>query len=147
MRITVLCAGKIKEDYFNDAIAEYKKRLSRYCRLEIDEVADGPDAEAEADRFLKRLPEDAFIISLEIEGQQTDSVGFAKELERLGTDGLSRIVFLIGGSEGLSKRVTDRADLHLSFSRLTFPHKLMRVILLEQIYRAMRIIHHEPYHK
>ncbi len=147
MKITVICAGRLKEAYFADAVSEYVKRLSRYTVTEIAEVADGPDMKAEAERIIKRIPEGAFIITLEIEGRQYTSEEFASRLERLKTDGISHFVFIIGGSDGLDESVKKRSDLSLSFSKFTFPHMLMRVILLEQIYRAMKIINNEPYHK
>lgn len=159
MRITVLCVGKMKEKYLADAVSEYAKRLSRYCQLEIIEVADEktPDGasetvnrkilEKEGQRLLGRISDGAYVIALAIEGKQPDSLEFAEKLERLGTGGTSHIVFVIGGSLGLAEAVMKRADERMSFSRLTFPHQLMRVILLEQVYRAYRIMNHAPYHK
>ncbi len=159
MKITVVCVGKIKEDYFAGAVLEYAKRLSRYCRLEIIEVADektpdqAPEAvnrqilEKEGKRILAKIPESAYVIALAVEGKQPDSPGLAAKIEKLGIQGISHIVFIIGGSLGLYEQVMKAADEAMSFSRLTFPHQLMRVILLEQIYRAYRIINHEPYHK
>ena len=159
MKITVLAVGKVKESYFRDAIAEYSKRLSKYCKLEIIEVADEktPDKasdreaemikEKEADRLLKYIKEDAFVCPLAIEGVQLDSVALAGRIERIGLQGKSHIIFIIGGSLGLHASVLRRADMLLSFSAMTFPHQLMRVILLEQIYRAYRIMANEPYHK
>lgn len=151
--------GKIKEKFYRDAIAEYAKRLGRYCKLEIIEVADEktPDGagaavesqirEKEGERMEKHLRDGAFVCALAIEGTQLDSVELSEKLERLGTKGTSHIIFLIGGSLGMSKQLLQRADLKLSFSKMTFPHQLMRVVLLEQIYRAYRIMNHEPYHK
>ena len=159
MKITVVCVGKIKEDYFRDAVSEYSKRLSRYCRLEIVEVADEktPDGASEAledairgkeaDRILKKLPEDSYKIILDIGGCKMDSVVFGRRIEKLGVEGKSHIAFVIGGSLGLHQNVKQRADETLSFSDMTFPHQLMRVILLEQIYRGFRIVNGEPYHK
>lgn len=159
MKITVMSVGKSKENYWNQAVAEYSKRLGRYCKLELIEVADEktPDGasekleeqirEKEGKRLLDRLAPDAWVIALAIEGNMPDSVGLAKKLERLGVMGTSHIVFIIGGSLGLSKEVMKRADEALSFSAMTFPHQLMRVILLEQLYRSYRIINGEPYHK
>lgn len=159
MKITILTVGKIKEKYLKDAIAEYSKRLSRYCRLEIIEVADEktPDNASEtvedairskeAERILKYVKEDAYIITLEIGGKQLASEELAEKIEKLGIQGNSHIIFIIGGSIGLGKEVLERSDYALSFSRMTFPHQLMRVILLEQIYRSYRIINGEPYHK
>ena len=159
MRITILCVGKIKEKFCRDAIAEYEKRLSRYCKFEIIEVADektpdhASDTEEtmiknkEADRMEKYLKDSSYVIALAIDGKQLDSVQLSGKLEFLGTSGTSHIIFVIGGSLGLSDRILNRADYKLSFSKMTFPHQLMRVILSEQIYRSYRIMNHEPYHK
>ncbi len=159
MKISILTVGKIKEKYLKDAIAEYSKRLSKYCKLEIIEVADEKTPEnassaeeaaileKEAERLLKYIREDAYVITLEIEGTQFSSKELAHKIDMLGIQGHSNLQFVIGGSLGLGKSIRARADLALSFSRLTFPHQLMRVILLEQIYRSFRIINGEPYHK
>lgn len=159
MKITIIAVGKIKEKYFRDAVAEYAKRLSKYCRFEVIEVEDEktPDKagfaleeqikEREAERILKHVKEDAYVITLEIMGKKLDSVSFAEKIEKLATYGRSQIQFIIGGSLGLHKTVSERADEKLSFSDMTFPHQLMRVILSEQIYRSFRIVNGEPYHK
>lgn len=159
MKITVITVGKIKEKYLKDAIAEYTKRLSKYCKLEIVEVADEqtPDNASEvvedmirskeADRIVKHIKEDAFIITLEINGKQLSSEELADKIESLGVQGVSHIIFIIGGSIGLGQEVLKKSNFALSFSKMTFPHQLMRVILLEQVYRSYRIIHGEPYHK
>ena len=159
MRITLLTVGRIKERYLEEAIREYAKRLGRYCRLTIAEIPDEktPDGagealerqikEKEGQRLLARIKDGDFVIALAIEGRMLSSEELAARLERLGVDGVSHIVFVIGGSLGLSEAVLRRADFSLSFSRMTFPHQLMRVILLEQIYRSYRIISGEPYHK
>ena len=159
MKITVIGVGKVKEKFFRDAIEEYAKRLSRYCKLELCEVADEktPDGaseavetaikEKEADRILGKLAEDAYVITLDIGGKKMDSVAFGKKIEQLGISGKSHLAFIIGGSLGLHEKVKSRADLAISFSDMTFPHQLMRVILLEQIYRGYRIVKGEPYHK
>lgn len=159
MKISLITVGKIKEKFYRDAIDEYAKRLSAYCKLEIIQVADEKTAEnssetemniikeKEAERILKNIPDQAYVISLEILGKELDSVELSKKIEDLGVHGTSHIIFVIGGSLGLHSSVSKRADYHLSFSKMTFPHQLMRVILLEQIYRSYRIMHHEPYHK
>lgn len=159
MNITLITVGRIKESYLRDAIAEYMKRLQKYCKLEIIEVADEktPDGasfaledqirQKEGERILKQIQDDAYVITLEIQGKMYDSVAFAKEIEKKAIYGTSHIQFVIGGSLGLSKEVCSRSNLAVSFSRMTFPHQLMRVILLEQIYRGFRIINGEPYHK
>ena len=159
MKITILCVGKVKEKFYRDAISEFSKRLSRYCKLEILEVADEKTEEAasdteirlikqkEGERLLKNIKEDAYVICLCIDGKQLSSEELSEKIEKLGIQGNSHICFIIGGSLGLSDEVVKRADFKLSFSKMTFPHQLMRVILLEQVYRAYRIINHEPYHK
>lgn len=159
MNVTILAVGKIKESFYREALAEYLKRLGRYCRPEIIEVADEPVPEGassaqeelikekEAKRILKRLRDNSFVITLEIAGKKYDSEKFAEKLEDLALAGKSQLVFVIGGSLGLHASVSKRADLKLSFSDMTFPHQLMRVILAEQIYRAFRIINGSPYHK
>lgn len=159
MRISIVCVGRVKEKFYRDALAEYAKRLGRYCKFEIVEVADEqtPDGAGaameeqikakEAGRILGKIKEDALVCALEITGRKLSSEQFAGWLERAAIDGRSTIVFVIGGSLGLHASVTQRADFHLSFSDMTFPHQLMRVILSEQIYRGFRIINGEPYHK
>lgn len=159
MKITLITVGKIKEKFFNDAISEYSKRLSRYCKLNIIEVPDEktPDKASEAleeqikakegERILSKLSDDAYTIVLAIDGKNLDSVELAEKIEKLGINGVSHIQLIIGGSLGLHSSVMQKADFKLSFSRMTFPHQLMRVILLEQIYRSYRIISKEPYHK
>ena len=159
MKITIITVGKIKEKYLRDAIAEYSKRLSKYCKMEIIEVADEKTPEnasetmnetiksREAERIFKYLKDDAYVITLEIQGKQMTSEELAEKIEKLGIQGTSHLIFVIGGSLGLGKKVLERSDYALSFSKMTFPHQLMRVILLEQIYRSYRIIKKEPYHK
>lgn len=159
MKVTIICVGKIKEKFFRDAVAEYEKRLSRYCKLEIIEVQDEktPDnaspaleeqiKEKEAERILRHVKEDGYVYTLEINGENPDSVSLAKQIQTLGVRGVSHIQFIIGGSLGLHQSVCRKADKAVSFSKMTFPHQLMRVILLEQIYRSYRIIAGEPYHK
>ena len=159
MKITIAAVGKVKESSFREMINEYSKRLGRYVRLEIIEVQDEktPDnaSEAledkikyiEAERLLAHIKDDSYVIALAIEGKELSSTQLAAEIERLNIKGVSHITFVIGGSLGLHDRVLEKADFALSFSRMTFPHQLMRVILLEQIYRSCRIINGEPYHK
>ena len=159
VNIFVVCVGKLKEKYWTEAVAEYSRRLGSYCRLEIVELKESrlPDRagaaeeeavkEAEGEEILKRLKDNMYVVSLEIDGKSLSSESLADKLEQLTVDGISSIAFVIGGSLGLSKAVSKRADFRLSFSRMTFPHQMMRVILLEQIYRGYRILNHEPYHK
>ena len=159
MQVDIVCVGKVKETFFRGALEEYKKRLGRYCKCSEIEVADEKTLdnasdeevrqikEKEGARLLSKLSDSAYVIALAIEGRGFTSEGFAAELERLAVSGTSHIQFVIGGSLGLSPQVLQRANLLLSFSKMTFPHQLMRVILLEQIYRAYRIQRNEPYHK
>lgn len=159
MKITILSVGKIKEKYLSDAIAEYVKRLGRYCKLNIIQVQDEktPDSihesqrqlilEKEASRLMSHLDDSSYLIALAINGKQLSSEELAEKINILGLNGKSSITFVIGGSLGLSEEILSRADMLLSFSKMTFPHQLMRVILLEQIYRGFKIINREPYHK
>ena len=156
MKITLVTVGKIKEKYLEQAIAEYSKRLARYCKLEILQVADektpeGASAaveeqikEKEGERILSQVRDGSFVIALAIEGKMMSSEELAQKMDRLAVEGTSPITFIIGGSLGLSRKVLERADFLLSFSKMTFPHQLMRVILLEQIYRSYRIITGQP---
>ena len=157
MNITILCVGKLKEKYWVDAVAEYSKRLSAYCMLRIEEVKEarlpenaGPAEEeavkeSEGKELLRRIDKEAYVITLEILGKELNSEQLAKHMMQLGLSGRSNIVFVIGGSLGLSSAVSQRADFKLSFSRMTFPHQMMRVILLEQVYRSFN--RNEKYHK
>ena len=159
MKITILCVGKIQESFYREAVGEYVRRLSRYAAVKIVEVADEktPDEASsrevelitgrEGARLLRAMPEDGYVIALAIDGKKYDSVQLSRRLSGLMTGGKSHLVFVIGGSLGLSAEVLGRADGKLSFSDLTFPHQLMRVLLLEQIYRSFRIMKGEPYHK
>ena len=159
MQIQIAAVGKIKERYLKDAITEYSKRISRYCTLEVTEVADEKASETlspaeedavrerEGERLLKQIRDDAYVITLDLQGKQMSSEELADEMESLVLRGESRLSFVIGGSLGLGKNVKKRSDYALSFSKMTFPHQLMRVILLEQIYRSFKIRKGEPYHK
>ena len=159
MKISIVCVGKIKENFYRQAIEEYAKRLSKYCKLEILEGAEektpdkAPDAledqikEKEADKKKKKIKEDAYVFTLEIKGKRYTSEGFADCIQKTTVQGKSHLVFVIGGSLGLHEKVLKRSNQAISFSDMTFPHQLMRVILTEQIYRAFRIINGEPYHK
>lgn len=159
MKITILCVGKIKEKFYVEAVKEYSKRLGRYCRLEIIETADEKTPaepsnneinivkKKEAERIERYISSDAYVIALAIDGRKVTSEKFASIISSLGVNGTSHIQFIIGGSLGLYDNLLKKADLRLSFSDMTFPHQLMRVILLEQVYRGYRIINGEPYHK
>lgn len=159
MKISLICVGKLKEKYLTMGIDEYKKRLGRYCSLEIIELPDERTPEnvgtaiedsikkKEGNRILKVLKEGSYCIVLDIQGNMLSSVELADYMERLFITGKSHISFVIGGSLGLSNEVLKRADYRLSFSKMTYPHQLMRLIFLEQLYRSFRIINNEPYHK
>lgn len=159
MKITLISVGKIKEKYLKDAINEYSKRLSAYCNLTHIEVADekAPDSlsekeesqikDKEGQKILAKIRESQYVFALDLAGKQRTSEAFAKELEKLPIYGDSDVVFVIGGSLGLSQEVIKRSNTQICFSKMTFPHQLMKVILLEQIYRGYRIIRGAPYHK
>lgn len=159
LNVTILAVGKIKERFLSDAIDEYSKRLGRYCRLEIIRVKDDPTPDnptdkerdivlkREGERLTEKIPKGAYIIPLCIEGKQKSSEEFAKMMSEIPASGKSEVVFIIGGSMGLWDRIKDMADLKLSFSKMTFPHQLMCVILLEQLYRAFNISGGGKYHK
>jgi 23S rRNA (pseudouridine1915-N3)-methyltransferase len=159
MNISIISVGKIKEKYFKNAISEYSKRLSRYCKLSFIEVPDEKAPESlseiemenikdkEGQGILKNIKEGTYVIALDIKGKMMTSEELATKLGTLGIQGKSSIAFIIGGSLGLSKNVLNRADFKLSFSLMTFPHQLMKVVLLEQVYRGFRINRGEPYHK
>ena len=159
MKITVITVGKIKEKYLKEAIKEYVKRLSKYIKLKLIEVADEKAPESlsekeekhimdiEGKRILNKIKKQQFAIVLDLKGKQKTSEEFSNQFAELQLDGNSDVVFIIGGSLGLSEYVLDRANDKMSFSKMTFPHQMMKLILLEQIYRAFRIIRNEPYHK
>lgn len=159
MKIKLITVGKLKEKYLKLGIAEYTKRLQKYSKVELIEVPDekAPETLSEAEmeqvkqkegeRILSKIGDHDYVIALAIEGENIDSVQLAKKIERLQVDGFSTITFIIGGSLGLSKEVMIRSQYSLSFGKMTFPHQLMKLMLTEQIYRAFRIIHNEPYHK
>jgi len=159
MKFQIITVGKLKEKYLKDGIAEYLKRLQRYADVEIIEVADEQTPhnaslaeeeqikEIEGDRIRKYIKEDTYLIALAIEGHAVTSEQLADKIEQLALQGKSHITLLIGGSLGLDKKLLQKADYLLSFSKLTFPHQLMRLILVEQLYRSYRIIKGEPYHK
>jgi len=159
LKIDIICVGKIKEKFFTDAIGEYSKRLSRYCDLDIVQVKDENAPESlsdeqmkqilklEGERILLKIPQRTYLIALDIDGKEMSSEAMSEKLSDLMVSEQGRFTFVIGGSLGLWDEIKKKADLRLSFSKMTFPHQLMRVILLEQIYRCFRIMNHEPYHK
>lgn len=146
LKITVIAVGKLKERFWRDACAEYSKRLGGYCNLTVREIPDS-NREQESTLVLEALPENATIIVLDIQGKETSSEALASLIERYTVEGVSHLVFVIGGSDGLTNAVKERASLRMSFGPITLPHNLARVVLLEQIYRAFKIIKREPYHK
>lgn len=147
--IEIIAAGKIKEKYFADALSEYSKRLGRYCNFRITQVQDFPDdsreVQREADLIIPKIK--GLCVPLCVEGRQFSSEELAEFIRNASVEGNSHICFVIGGSNGLDDRIKNMGKLKLSFSKMTFPHQLMRVILAEQIYRAFKIINHENYHK
>lgn len=159
MKLRIVCVGRLKEIFYTDAVNEFKKRLSRFAEVEIVELADEKapeklsDAEleqiklAEGRRILAKLSEGETVIALDIKGTQLSSPELAEKLKNLMLEGKSRIAFIIGGSNGLSGEVLSRADFKLSFSKMTFSHQIFRIMLVEQLYRAFKIINNEPYHK
>lgn len=146
LKITVIAVGKLKERFWRDACAEYSKRLGGYCNLTVREIPDS-NREQESTLVLEALPENATIIVLDIQGKETSSEALASWIERYTVEGVSHLVFVIGGSDGLTNAVKERASLRMSFGPITLPHNLARVVLLEQVYRAFKIIKREPYHK
>lgn len=159
LSIKILCVGKLKELYFNDAVDEYRKRLTGYCRLEIDEIPESryPDnpspaeieaaLEKEAEGIEMRIPRNSLVIAMSIEGKELDSIQMAKFIQLCGVQGKNRICFIIGGSRGLHDSIKAGADVKLSMSRMTFPHHLARVMLMEQLYRSFKIAEGSKYHK
>jgi len=158
MKIIIISVGKLKEKYLLEGIKEYAKRLSKYTKLEMIEVPDERAPESLSDKEIEIIKnkegkkilskvKDSYIIALAIDGTQLSSIELAKKIEEIKTYKSSIITFIIGGSNGLSQEVIDKSNYKLSFSNLTFPHQLMRLILLEQIYRSFRILNNEPYHK
>lgn len=147
IKIDLVAVGSLKEAYLKDAVKEYSKRLSAYCNLNMVELKEGRSTGDEGTSILKKVEPKSYKIALDIEGKMLGSVEFAKKIESLPHEGVSHITFIIGGSEGLSQEVKSACDFSLSFSKMTFPHQLMRVIFLEQLYRAFKINRNEVYHK
>ena len=159
MKIKLICVGKLKEKYLVAGIAEYLKRLQSYCKVEVYEVSDEsiPDncslanemiiKSKEGRKILDKIKQDDYVILLDVAGKQLDSVALSKQMENCMVSGKSTIDFVIGGSLGHGQEILDRANFRLSFSKMTFPHQLMRLILVEQIYRAFKIMKNESYHK
>lgn len=156
MNITIIAVGKIKETYFKDSISEYLKRLISYCNLKIIEIPNEPILDEknyerykdiEAKKILQYLNLSSYIIALEIQGKQLDSVSFADKIKSMSNDGINELTFIIGGANGLNEVVLKEAHFKLSFSKMTFTHQMTRVILIEQIYRAFKILNNENYHR
>ena len=159
MNISVICIGKLKEKYWTEAVAESAKRLNKYCTLTINELKEeripenaspaeeAAAIEAEGRGILRQIKKETYVIALAVQGKALTSEELSEKIKSLGLAGKSDLAFIIGGSLGLSDEVLARADYRLSFSRMTFPHQMMRVILLEQIYRSFKIMRNEPYHK
>lgn len=159
MQITIVAVGSIKEKYLRDGIQEYVKRIGAYSQIDIVEIPEEKISQTasqteievgmqkEGARILQQIPKRSYVIALCIEGKQQDSETFAHTIEKITVDGVAHICFVIGGSNGLSDEVKQQADRKLSFSKMTFPHQLMRLVLVEQVYRAFRILRNEPYHK
>jgi len=159
VNISIITVGKLKEKYLKQGIEEYLKRLTAYAKVDVIEVPDEKAPEVlsdlemvqvkqkEGERILAKISQDTYVIALAIQGKLGSSEELADSLDKLATYGKSKIAFVIGGSLGLSEEVIKRSNEQLSFSRMTFPHQLMRLILVEQIYRAFRINRGEPYHK
>lgn len=158
LHINIICVGKIKETFFKDAIQEYSKRLSRFCNLSITEIADEkiPDKtnekiendikEKEGNNILSHIKKDSYVIALDLKGKEFDSIAFSKEISNISISS-SNITFIIGGSLGISNKVLSACNEKICFSKLTFPHQLIRIFLLEQLYRAFKISNNETYHK
>ena len=153
MKINIISVGKIKEQYFIDGIEEYKKRLTKYTNIELITVMDEPNEldsktvkKKEAERIISKIPANSYTIVLDLKGKELDSIEFAKKMDEIKNSN-STINFIIGGSSGLDDSVINKADYRLCFSKFTFPHKLMKLILLEQIYRSFKINNNESYHK
>ena len=154
MNIKIIAAGKIKESWLKHAIDEYKKRISKFSGIEIIQIPDSPELQdfeksmsTEGLKILSRINEKELVIALDLNGKHYDSIEFADKLDKWMVEGGSQIVFIIAGSNGFSKELIDRADYRISLSKLTFPHQFARVILLEQIFRAIKINNNEKYHK
>ena len=146
MNIKIISVGNLKEKYWKDATAEYLKRLKSYCSVDVIEIKESSLSE-EGEKILSRVNDSDYLIALDIRGEKLSSEALSKKIFDLGLNGVSNIAFVIGGSIGLSEEVLKRAKYRLSFSDMTFPHQMMRVILLEQIYRSFKIQRNEPYHK
>ena len=159
IKVTVISVGKVKDKYLQLGIDEFKKRLSRFCKLALVEVKDEPIADGMSQReldmlrqkegqlILSKLPDSAYVIAMDIDGKQLSSVELADKMREIGTYGQSHVVFLIGGSVGLADEIKKMADMKLSFSKMTFPHQFFKLMLLEQVYRGFKINANESYHK
>lgn len=156
MNIKIIAVGKIKERFSKDWIFEFEKRLNPYCSFSVTEIPAEPIFDEnyyekykiiEGEKILSQIKPDSYVITLEIEGKSLSSQDFANKIQEISLQGINELVFIIGGANGLSKNVSDRADFKLSFSKMTFTHQMIRLILIEQIYRAFKIINNENYHR
>ncbi|MBQ7450563.1 23S rRNA (pseudouridine(1915)-N(3))-methyltransferase RlmH [bacterium] len=156
MNIKIIAVGKIKEKYTKEWIKEFEKRLSAYCSFSVEEISAEPILDensyekykiTEGEKILSHIKQEAFVITLEIKGKTMSSENFAQKIKEISLNGINELIFVIGGANGLSQNVSDRADLKLSFSEMTFTHQMIRLILIEQIYRAFKIINRETYHR
>ncbi len=147
MQITIVAVGKIKEKYMSEAISDYVQRLSKYCKINICETDEDSTVKKEGISLLKRIPSNSFVITLDLAGEEYTSESFAAMLDKTLTNGYSAITFVIGGSDGISEDILERANIRVCMSKFTFTHQMARLIILEQIYRAMKINHGEKYHK
>lgn len=147
LHFTILCVGTVKEKYMREAIADYVKRLGKYVKMDIVEVPEGISVKKEGESLLAKLPDRAFVVALDLAGKMYSSTGLAQLIDKQAAQGFSHFVFIIGGSEGLSPVLTSRANVRLCMSEMTFPHQMARLIIAEQLYRAMKINNGEKYHK
>ena len=147
LHFTILCVGTIKEKYMREAIADYVKRLGKYAKTDIVEVAENTSVQKEGEALLAKIPERSFVVALDLAGKMYSSTKLAELIDKQAAQGFSHFVFVIGGSDGIASAVTDRANVRLCMSEMTFTHQMARLIISEQIYRAMKINHGEKYHK
>lgn len=147
LHFTVLCVGTVKEKYMREAIGEYAKRLTKYVKMDFVEVPEGISVKKEGESLLAKIPERAFVVALDLDGKMYSSTGLAELIDKQAAQGFSHFVFVIGGSEGLSPVLLSKANVRLCMSEMTFPHQMARLIITEQLYRAMKINNGEKYHK
>lgn len=147
IHFTILCVGTVKEKYMREAIDDYKKRLTKYAKIDVIEIAEQATVEKEGTLLLSKIPERAFVTALDLKGEQMTSPELAAKIDKTAAEGYSHFIYVIGGSDGLSAEVTKKANARLCMGKMTFPHQMARLIIFEQLYRAMKINHGEKYHK